>query len=220
MSNIVKCVLRINADEEKANEIKNFVQGGARDMDFQKIIPMSADLLIEASSRTGQGVDYLILILKLERARGEDIEEIRGKIKRIESLPDFDRIKELGFKAISNLLKYGFTNCYDWSICNWGTQWNTMYSEAIGDKIYFHAANNFPEPVIKHLSEIFPDVEFEYKYADEDLGTNCGFGSIKDGVYECGDFETENDAMKFSIDMWGAQDEYELVNGNFVYKNK
>ena len=83
MSNIVKCVLRINADEEKANEIKNFVQGGARDMDFQKIIPMSADLLIEASSRTGQGVDYLILILKLERARGEDIEEIRGKIKRL-----------------------------------------------------------------------------------------------------------------------------------------
>ena len=31
------------------------------------------------------------------------------------------------------------------------------------------------------LSEIFPDVEFQYAYADEDLGSNVGKGTIRNG---------------------------------------
>lgn len=35
--------------------------------------------------------------------------------------------------------------------------------------------------LIQKLSEIFPEVEFHYAYADEDLGFNVGRGIFKNG---------------------------------------
>ena len=37
-----------------------------------------------------------------------------------------------------------------------------------------HTAWSAPIPVIKKLSEMYPNIELTLEFADEDLGQNCG----------------------------------------------
>ena len=81
--------------------------------------------------------------------------------------------------------KYGAENCwYQWSRLNWGTKWNA-YSQPdprnTENTIYFTTAWNSPVDLMKKLSWIFPDVEIEIAWADEDLGYNVGKIKFKDG---------------------------------------
>ena len=71
---------------------------------------------------------------------------------------------------------------YDWSIANWGTKWNAYDIEKIDDNtLLFNTAWSMPQPVIIKLSEMFPDVVFKIKWADEDTGSNCGELHYKNG---------------------------------------
>ena len=38
-----------------------------------------------------------------------------------------------------------------------------------------------PHPVLEKLTEMFPDIELEHEWADEDIGQNCGRYSYKAG---------------------------------------
>lgn len=75
---------------------------------------------------------------------------------------------------------YGKNNWYDWSLANWGTKWNAYgYYEGEDyscnkDSLRFLSAWSAPHPVIQKLSEMFPCVKIEHKWADEDIGVNCG----------------------------------------------
>ena len=76
---------------------------------------------------------------------------------------------------------YGKKNWYDWSVWNWGTKWNSYSNRFDGDTLYFHTAWAAPHPVIEKLSEQFPDVRISHRWADEDLGCNCGERDYQDG---------------------------------------
>lgn len=96
---------------------------------------------------------------------------------------------------------YGSKNWYDWSWENWGTKWNACdcESQAKGsNRLEFQTAWAAPHPVIKRVSEMFPDVAIIHKWADEDMGYNCG---IK--VYKAGDVKFERDeSLMFACDLW------------------
>ncbi|AQU79750.1 hypothetical protein [Planococcus faecalis] len=82
--------------------------------------------------------------------------------------------------------KYGSENtCLEWARRNWGTKWNA-YSQSdeisTGNTIYFDTAWNGVPGLIRKLAWIFPNVEFEYCYADEDFGHNVGEYTFKDAV--------------------------------------
>ena len=64
----------------------------------------------------------------------------------------------------------------DWCRDMWGTKWNAYSVELTEDteKIRFDTAWASPLPVIKKLSELYPEDEIFVRYADEDLGRNCG----------------------------------------------
>lgn len=64
---------------------------------------------------------------------------------------------------------------YYWRIENWGTKWNASggYSDGAG-YFMFDTAWSTPVPIIKRLSELFKDIEFSVRYADEDFGYNVG----------------------------------------------
>ncbi|MEV7952957.1 hypothetical protein [Streptomyces sp. NPDC088141] len=68
---------------------------------------------------------------------------------------------------------------YRWNVDNWGTKWNG-YNLSIeqGDdasaQLRFDTAWSHPFPIVKALSEKFPDALIEISYADEDLGRNLG----------------------------------------------
>lgn len=77
--------------------------------------------------------------------------------------------------------KYGASDWYHWRIHNWGTKWN---GGEVYDKSDSHAeidtAWATPEPVIKAISKQF-NTYIHVSYADEDLGSNCGEYTYKNG---------------------------------------
>ena len=75
----------------------------------------------------------------------------------------------------------GKDDWWQWSIDNWGTKWNAYAQEDAHDEINFQTAWNTPVPVIKALSLLFPNAEFSVRYADEDMGFNCGGYGFKNG---------------------------------------
>jgi hypothetical protein len=63
---------------------------------------------------------------------------------------------------------------YDWCWDNWETKWNSYAQETRKNGFEFQTAwSSIPE-LIKLLSKKFPNVRFNYKYADEDIGHNVG----------------------------------------------
>lgn len=77
------------------------------------------------------------------------------------------------------------TDSYDWCIANWGSKWNSYgYTADSGfkdGKLSFLTAWSAPHPIMQRLSEMYPDIEFEHEWADEDIGMNCGRYVYYDG---------------------------------------
>lgn len=79
--------------------------------------------------------------------------------------------------------KYGKENCwYEWNRKNWGTKWNAYKSnlEDENNIVRFSTAWNNVSDLMRKLGFIFPNVEFEYAWADEDFGYNVGYIIFKD----------------------------------------
>lgn len=130
--------------------------------------------------------------------------------------------------------KYGNDNWFDWSVAHWGTKWNAYNKydhvissvDDIDDECYvmeFDTAWSAPHPVIKHLSEMYPEIEFEHLYFDEFLnfaGIICVKGGLPKRVYEP---STPKDVFEFMCDeYWHNTPEEEgavlnMDGTNYVY---
>jgi hypothetical protein len=81
-----------------------------------------------------------------------------------------------------------FPHCwYVWNVKHWGTKWNSYDNEITGVagdqvRIKFDTAWSHPFPIIETISEAHPNLAIEVKYADEDLGSNCGTYVMLNGV--------------------------------------
>lgn len=63
-------------------------------------------------------------------------------------------------------------NWYDWSVTNWGTKWGAYKSVISDSEIRFQTAWSFPDGIVYALARL--GLDFEWRYADEDIGANCG----------------------------------------------
>jgi hypothetical protein len=122
-------------------------------------------------------------------------------------LSDFDEKRlENFFNLIRNVKKHGYTSWYDWSIENWGTKWNAYQTKLEDEYVKFETAWGHPFPVIKALSEKFPNENIEVKYADEDIGSNFGHYIIKNGdIIE--NFKIDDPCL-FGIELHGGLESY------------
>ena len=69
--------------------------------------------------------------------------------------------------------------------------------------LYFQTAWSAPHPILERLTEMFPGVEMEHEWADEDIGQNCGRYSYRDGERIEEYFpESEKEAIEFACRMW------------------
>jgi hypothetical protein len=70
-----------------------------------------------------------------------------------------------------------------WARRHWGTKWNAYAQQGqrnSNDTIYFDTAWSGVPDLIRKIAWIFPEVEIEYSFADEDLGSsNCGIYRFK-----------------------------------------
>ena len=75
-------------------------------------------------------------------------------------------------------------NWYEWHCDKWGTKWNAYDGYVLFGKTWitfvFSTAYSFPTPIIKQIINILSiqmgikGFEINIKYADKDLGNNCG----------------------------------------------
>lgn len=112
--------------------------------------------------------------------------------------------------------KYGAGDWYHWRVKNWGTKWNAGEAfEHQDNYAEFDTAWSTPEPIIKAMSKKF-GTKIRVRYADEDLGSNCGEYEYTNGrltynkVFEGKtDEEVEKQKFEFACDVWGLDPEEE-----------
>ena len=102
--------------------------------------------------------------------------------------------------------KYGDKNWYDWNCKNWGTKWNACRSSASDDGSHyeFETAWSVASPVLEALSAKFPKAKITCRYADEDIGQNCGTLTFLGGepVGEC--YPDDGPvSVRFAKRVWG-----------------
>ena len=201
MANFVKNrVVIANANDEQVKKVLDFIKSDESLVDFNKVVPMPSGLETDDSTLGELGRDY---ILSFYSSDSTEVNRIKGEFDKL----DDEQKKEclsLGFEYISNKVKYGYENWYDWSCANWGTKWNADNVEVEDNVFSFDTPWSGAVPVIAALSRQFPDVCFEYEYAEEEIGFNVGKGVIKNGDTEGMIYpEDETDeAYRISYDLW------------------
>ena len=199
MPNHVTNQLKIIASTpERLQEIREFIRGEEDGVelpiDFNKILPMPESLRIDSGSRTDSSIAVLLHqsgaseklreMLDYHWVKQEGITDLDALAKRL--IDEGDVNLEDGRIALENLANYGHKDWYSWANERWGTKWNAYDQKDDGETISFDTAWSTPLPVLEALSMLFPDVQFNVRYADEDLGHNVGEFTLLGGecVYE------------------------------------
>ena len=111
------------------------------------------------------------------------------------------------------LQKYGYADWYGWQSNNWGTKWNAYSQHEIsGNVIKFETAWSTPFPLMKAMSEKYPEVIINVRYADEDFGHNVGEYSLKAGIIVLKNQPEggSKEAVKMAVEI--QQDEYYITD--------
>ena len=209
---------------------KEKIDGDYPVIDFNNIIPMPEELRhTSASSDTENGIYYYLVKTNQE--------ELLKPILRCPDIYSMDRFKEfsqermeelfaIGEKYVGIFQRHGAKDWYDWSNANWGTKWNaySTYSEPNGDCsiiIFFQTAWSGVPNIISALTEKYPDLTFDYAYADEDMGYNCGEGYGEDGEFSFTMLAGGSDeAMMTYICCWDYDEENFYKDDDGVWHNR
>lgn len=219
MPNHVENHIEFNGDKQQIDAMLNKIKSdkyGTGTIDFKKIISMPETLNIEAGSKTDHGLKTYREFIEVYTAGRSDKEAL----KALENIPtesenaflrqraDIKRDEwELGKTAWQNIRKYGAPTWYEWSITNWGTKWNAYgYEEGTDysacDELTFQTAWSAPHPILRKLSEMFPEIVFKHQWADEDIGMNCGERCYLGGE-KIDEFIPEGiRATEFALEVW------------------
>jgi hypothetical protein len=208
MPNHITNILKFNGDKQKIEQLLKDISPDANEneieetayIDFNKIIPMPESYKGLVS---GSVTDTSVAVyMAVERKNYEKIDKIKAypgykslKSKTREEFIEYliesqGATVELGKQYVDNYEKYGAYTWYDWSCDNWGTKWNAydQYFSEENNEIIFNTAWNGVPKLIQLISERYPEIEIEYKYADEDFGCNLAklkflAGKIKEEYY-------------------------------------
>ena len=222
MPNHVTNVLTLHGEPDQIRAMLEAIRYddlGIGSVDFNKIIPMPESLNIEADSQTSTGLKVYRDFIEVYTLGGTIHQDDLGNIP-CKSEDTFLRQRsdirpkewKLGKAAWNNIRLYGSPTWYEWCNQHWGTKWNAYgYGEAKvdyqdGDTLNFLTAWSAPHPVMEKLAEMFPDVEIEHEWADEDIGHNCGRYRYQNGVrIEEWLPETEREAIDLGCELMGLE---------------
>lgn len=161
MPNHVTNRLEINADRETVQKVMNFLKGKTDDdntpcyIDFNNIIPMPEELLIEKNSSGDFGMRCLEAMQRQPFYFLLDDDDLRA-VQWMRGLAEKDRQEalQLGETYLENRKKYGYPTWFEWSIATWGTKWNA-YNQSFEEPniLWFDTAWNGVPQLIQKLSE-------------------------------------------------------------------
>lgn len=134
---------------------------------------------------------------------GDKLTDMQDMLKEIDVTEDF--LKGLRSAMKYQKRKYGIVGWYDWRCNNWGTKWEVGNVDIYEDSIEFQTAWGVAEPVVRRWSEMFPNTEFDVRYADEDIGHNCGTFTYSNGKLT----NYVEGTAEFARELWGIEEEEE-----------
>lgn len=202
MPNYVKNILSFDGDPDRVGRLFSAIQGENGPMDFNKLIPMPAELEIEAGSRTTAGFKKYMAFLAVTGLHTE------MEPAYLAAHPEIDREEwDLGKQAFHNLQNFGCPTWYEWRIQNWGTKWNASSAEVSDGRLSFLTAWNAPKPIMEKLSEMFPTVSIHHAWADEDIGHNCGERTYRNGDVTQEYLPMGQEAVELGCDLWDIDPE-------------
>jgi len=194
--------------------------GGERlSFDFNNVIPRPPELDVTAEGRATSLAKLLTGSVKFNTSEAKD-GDLGGLTAAMETSGALQLLQEGGIKTfpdaksfenfiqiLRNCRNHGFPTWYEWDIANWGTKWNAYSCSRESDTmVSFRTAWAAPHPVISKLAEKFPNEEIVHRWADEDIGVNCGSLLYRDG--EVTDHEI-SDPVDFALMLWkGARESY------------
>jgi len=184
MPNHVTNFLTFKGKQEQIDELINKVKGKEDVIDFNSFYPMPKELRNTTSPAN----------IVTEEEYLKEQEKPDNLYKSI--------TKDMSDKLIE---KYGHNNWYSWALDNWGTKWNCYDSCEFDNGFQFLTAWSTPYKAICKLSELFPEVEMNVRFYDEDFGSNVGEYTLLNGelIYEnCPDYSEES--IRLAIDISGG----------------
>lgn len=173
MPNWVRNNVTFSGNEEVIERMMNEIKGEREDqhIDFNKIAPIPKEL---------EGTRSPTLIISQEEYDKQEERIAKNELTEGEQIFGISRgiTQEMAddFKQ-----RFGFTDWYGWQNYNWGTKWNACDSIELGDGIEFNTAWSTPFELLVKLSEKYPEVTINVRYADEDFGYNVGEYTLLNG---------------------------------------
>ena len=234
MPNYVKARITVRGRRELIDQLVEQVKSTYKDeegeeheilLDFNKITPMPESLNITDGSDGEMGMRYLILQSKSDFGKTDDDFKLIANVDKIKELDPkrFDEIIDLGKKYLHNIAEYGYPTWYRWRIENWGTKWDACEIESDGNGTFeFETAWSFPYPVIEKLSSMYPELEIDFMYADEDCGCNTGCGTLKGGDEIDGEYpdSCSDRAYELYKECWQYEDFYKDPDGEWRWHDR
>lgn len=202
MTGIAKLPIFTTATDEYTKEPYTF-------FDFNKLIPMPESLNVESGSTEDVAIEAVLRKIGKRRygflCKNYGLMSDEEYEKRKHGKTD-EELEKIGLQYISNKILYGHTTWYDWHCENWGTKWNSYDNEQVDeDTLEFSTAWSMLEPIMLKLSEMFPDIQIQHWWADEDMGCNTGYREYLNGAVTYGDYNDNcsNDAYETYVECWG-----------------
>lgn len=236
MPNHITNKITFKGTDQQVSDVKEFIKGEPfdngeeRKIDFNKVIPMPKGVEVETNSRVTQWVSICTNGVRSSDGSEADILkrlQLANAIKALEGPENVKDFSEKDFEdfvqCLRNVRSSGFMNWYEWSIQNWGTKWNAygFGDRDTNDTIYFETAWSAPLPVLEKLAEKFPDVIIDFKWADEDTGTNTGHIVVKGGevLVDERPKNRSKEAYEMRFDLVPEDKEnYKLVGDKYEYQ--
>lgn len=204
---------------EDITKLPIFSQGiydGKKWLDFRKIIqvPRSIDDKIEETCDTFLNeLEIESALRKMDELYGVkypddklilDDSEYKRRLRIFDELLEED-LAAFGFFRIKDIIVHGSYSLDEWCCNNWGTRWNSFHTIIRNEnEISFETMNYPPEPIIKKISEMYPDKIIEHYWADEPCQccgyTRHGYGSMIEGHYVN---NRSDDAFSYYELCWG-----------------
>ena len=162
------------------------------DFDFNALIPMPEELMVESRSRMGPAIAWALseegrrdvseaeLFPYKRMTWGESPEKLLERAReRAEETIDGMSLSEYGMRLMENQRRFGAATWYEWCNEHWGTKWNACNARWDGLSVAFDTAWAAPGPIFGALMERFPEMPMEISWAnEEELYTVCHHISV------------------------------------------
>lgn len=213
----------LHGTKNRLDEIKELLRSEENVFDFEKIIPMPASLHIEAG-----GIMVVAMALAGQKKNPDAYRSAKEKLKKMHLpytmhdvpegckrvLETEEDIAAIGRVYLENQEKYGAPTWYDWRCEHWGTKWNSCQAELASaddtELVYhFDTAWTAPDPVMKALTEKYPDITATMQSVyEDDLPYNIYVTDFQNG--EAVSYEIcEDEDIKAAYEAYENNDEEE-----------